>query len=121
MQIKREIRGYIIRNGRIEPEWSNTERKTLDIGRRAISSLVQFQGVNDLYRLAGTARQDKIDFNVAYIGADFHYPHPREFDREYMKQLFDYGYRLGETGDPWHKRLPDEPEPSPDTRASAQR
>ena len=121
LQLERKIRGYIIRNGRIEPEWSNTERKTLDIGKRAISSLVQFQGINDLYRLAGTARQDNVDFNVAYIGADFNYPHPREFDREYMKQLFDYGYRLGEKGDPWRKRLPDEPELLPDTRASARR
>ena len=30
MPIKREIRGYIICNGRIEPEWSSTERRTLD-------------------------------------------------------------------------------------------
>ena len=109
-----KIHGYVIRNGRIDPEWRSTERKTLDIGMRAISSLVQFQGINDLYRLAGTARQDKLDFNVTYIGADFHYPHSGEFDREYMKQLFAYGYRLGETGDAWHKRLPDEPEWSPD-------
>ena len=119
--LKREIRGYIIRNGRIEPEWSSTQRRTLDIGRRAITSLVQAQGINDLYRLAGTARQDKVDFNVAYIGSDFRYPHPGKFDREYMKQLFAYGYALGEKGDPWRKRLPDEPELSPNTRAPAQR
>jgi hypothetical protein len=37
-----------------------------------------------------TAQQDRVNFNLAYIGSDFSYPHNEKFDPEYMKRLFDY-------------------------------
>jgi hypothetical protein len=104
----REIRLYVIRNGRLEPEWSASKRRTLSIGGRAISVLIQTQGIGDLGRIYLTAKQDGADFNLAYIGADFDYPHDEEFDTEYMKRLFDHGYNLAAKGYPWHKAPPDE-------------
>jgi hypothetical protein len=105
---RRELHAYVIRNGRLEPEWSDTERHTLNIGGRAISALIQTQGINDLHRIYETAQRDGVDFNLAYIGSDFNYPHHKTFDPEYMKRLFDYAYRLGVNGYPWHKAPPDE-------------
>ena len=83
----RELHTYVIRNGRLEPDWNNTRRRTLDIGGRAISSLVQIQGINDVHRLYQIARQDGADFKLAYIGADFVVPHTKEFDPIYMRKL----------------------------------
>jgi hypothetical protein len=105
---RRELHAYVIRNGRLEPEWSDTERHTLSIGGRAISALIQAQGINDLQRIYQTARQDGVDFNLAYIGSDFNYPHNENFDPEYMKRLFDYAYQLSAKGYPWHKAPPGE-------------
>jgi hypothetical protein len=105
---RRELHAYVIRNGRLEPEWSDTERHTLSIGGRAISALIQAQGINDLQRIYQTARQDGVDFNLAYIGSDFNYPHNEDFDPEYMKRLFDYAYQLSAKGYPWHKAPPGE-------------
>jgi hypothetical protein len=105
---RREIHAYVIRNGKLEPEWSDTERHTLSIGARAISALVQTQGISDLQRIYQTARRDGVDFNLAYIGSDFSYPHKETFDPEYMKRLFDYAYRLSVKGYPWHKAPPGE-------------
>jgi predicted acylesterase/phospholipase RssA len=104
----RELHTYVIRNGRLEPAWSNTRRRTLDIGGRAINSLVQIQGINDVQLLYRTAQQDGADFKLAYIGADFDYPHTVEFDSGYMKKLFDYGHALGASGKAWHAAPPNE-------------
>jgi len=106
--LRREIRVYVIRNGRLEPKWSETKRRTLRIGGRAISVLTQAQGINDLSRIYLTAKQDGADFNLAYVGSDFEHPHEEEFDTDYMKRLFEYSYTLGAKGYPWHKVPPSE-------------
>ena len=108
---RRELHAYVIRNGRLEPTWSDTQRHTLDIGARAISALIQTQGINDLYRIYQTAKRDGVDFNLAYIGSDFNYPHHAKFDPEYMKRLFDHAYQLSVKGYPWHKEPPGEATP----------
>jgi predicted acylesterase/phospholipase RssA len=94
---------YVIRNGTLEPQWSGTKRRTLSIGGRAISALIQTQGISDLERIYRMAQQDKADFNLAYIGSDFDFAHDRKFDGEYMKRLFDYAFQLSVKGYPWHK------------------
>ena len=105
---RRELHAYVIRNGRLEPEWSDTERHTLSIGGRAISALIQTQGISDLQRIYQTAQRDGVDFNLAYIESDFNYKHNETFDPEYMKRLFDYAYQGSANGYPWHKESPGE-------------
>jgi hypothetical protein len=102
----RELHAYVIRNGKLEPQWSGVKRRTLNIGGRAISALVQTQGISDLDRIYDTAQQDGVDFNLAYIGSDFSDVHNEEFNTAYMKQLFDYAYQLSVKGYPWHKAPP---------------
>ena len=109
-----EIRAYVVRNGRLQPEWLGTRRRTLGIGTRAISALTQTQGINDVDRIYRAAQRDGVDFNLAYIEADFNHPHDKDFDPEYMQRLFDYSYRLGANGYPWHKALPREAAPEPE-------
>src|SRR5262245_61447954 len=57
--IKRDRHLYVIRNARLDPDWAQVERRTLSIAGRAISSLIQTQGVGDLYRIYLTARRDR--------------------------------------------------------------
>ncbi len=109
--LRRDIKVYAIRNGRLESEWIETKRRTLRIGGRAIDVLTQAQGINDLSRIYLTAKQDGADFNLAYIDSDFEYPHEKDFDTEYMKRLFEYSYALGAKGYPWHKVPPSEAPP----------
>jgi hypothetical protein len=97
---------YVIRNARLDPEWATVQRSTLSIAGRAVSSLIQTQGLGDLYRIYSTAQRDGLDYNLAYIGADFNTPRKEDFDNEYMRALFDYGYQLGRKGYPWHKTPP---------------
>lgn len=106
-RLRRDRHFYVIRNGKMEPQWSGTKRRTLSIGGRAISALIQMQGISDLERIYRIAQQDGADFNLAYIGSDFLHLPNHQFDGEYMKRLFDYAFELSAKGYPWHK--------SPDT------
>lgn len=102
----RERSVYVIRNARLDPDWASVDRNTLTIAGRAISSLIQTQGVGDLYRIYLTAQKDGLDYNLAYIGADFRAEHKEDFDTAYMRALFDYGYQLAKKGYPWQKAPP---------------
>jgi predicted acylesterase/phospholipase RssA len=99
----RERKLYIIRNSRLDPEWAQVDRRTLTIVGRAISSLIQMQGIGDLYRLYVTAQKDGLDYNLAYIPPSFNVPKKEDFDTAYMRQLFELGYSMALKGYPWQK------------------
>lgn len=94
-------KAYIIRNSRIDADWKEIERDTLSIMGRAVAQLIQSQGYGDLYRIYQTTQRDHVEFNLAYIGADFKFPHDEEFDRQYMNALYQYSHELGQAGYPW--------------------
>lgn len=102
----RERKLFIIRNARLDHDWVQVERRTLPIIQKAIASLIQTQGIGDLYRLYLTAKQDRIDFNLAFIPKAFNAAHSEEFDRSYMESLFEFGYTLASKGNPWVKAPP---------------
>ena len=104
--VSRERRVYIIRNARLDPDWANVDRRTMDIAERAISSLIHSQGVGDLYRVYLEAQRDGLDFNLAYIPASFDASHRMDFDTEYMRALFRTAYELAVKGYPWEKKPP---------------
>mgnify|MGYP000072415526 CR=1 FL=1 len=97
---------YIIRNAKISIDQSKTERNGLSIVDRSLKKMIQAQGVGNLYQIYEIARRDNISFNLAFIGDDFSYPHPNEFDQAYMKALFNYGYQKALTGYPWNTSPP---------------
>jgi hypothetical protein len=102
----RERKLYIIRNTRLDPEWAQVDRRTLSIAGRAISSLIQTQGIGDLYRIYLTAQRDGLDYNLAYVPSSFNVPKKEDFDTEYMRKLFDVGYDMALKGYPWQKTPP---------------
>jgi predicted acylesterase/phospholipase RssA len=106
--IRRDRVAYVIRNARLDPKWADVHRKTLSIAGRAIDSLIQTQGVGDLYRIYMVAKRDDVDFNLGFIPATFNEKAEESFDPVYMTKLFGVGYaeatRPG--GYPWHKSPP---------------
>jgi hypothetical protein len=104
--ISRERLVYIIRNARLDPDWAQVERRTLSIAGRAVSSLIQTQGVGDLYRIYIATQRDGIDYNLAYIPESFTTPLEEPFDTAYMRQLFQVGYGMAVRGYPWAKVPP---------------
>ena len=103
---QRSRRLYVVRNARIDPEWASVQRWTLSIAGRAISSLMQTQGIGDLYRIYLIAQRDHVDFNLAFIPSTFDLPHKKQFDTAYMRGLYQVGYEMGAAGYPWRKTPP---------------
>ena len=101
-----KLDAYIIRNGRLEPEWANVERRTLDIAGRAISTMIAAAGYSDAVKIYYACQRDQIGYNLAYIGREFDMPLPQPFDPAYMKALYDYGYRRAVRGYDWSKKPP---------------
>jgi hypothetical protein len=104
--IERERRVYIIRNARLDPDWAQVERRTMSIAGRAIASLLQTQGVGDLYRIYIATQRDGFDYNLAYIPETFTTPLTEPFEGGYMRALFKVGHDLGVAGYPWAKAPP---------------
>lgn len=105
----RERKAYLIRNARQDPNWAEVQPRTLSIAGRAISTMIQASGTNDMLRIYYVTQRDGVDYNLAFIGSDFNTPHAADFDQAYMQALFDYGYQQGRAGYDWKKTPPGMP------------
>lgn len=106
LEVKGEPSVYLIRNARLRPVRKAMIRKVFPIADRSISSLIRTQGIGDMYRVYLAAERDGIDYNLAYVPEDFNEKPKEMFDPEYMKRLFDVGYRMAKSGFPWKKAPP---------------
>jgi predicted acylesterase/phospholipase RssA len=104
--LERERSVYLIRNARQDEEWAEVQPRTLSIAGRAIATMIHSGGSNDIARIYFITQRDRVDFNLAYIGREFSFPHETEFDRAYMNALFNYGYEQARKGYDWKKELP---------------
>jgi hypothetical protein len=103
---QRERVMHVVMNARIDPDWAETERKALSIASRAITSMINTQGIGDLYRVYLTAERDGVAFNLAHIPSDFTHPHQEEFDNDFMRALYARGYAFAASGEAWHTQPP---------------
>jgi hypothetical protein len=103
---RRSRSAYIVRNAKLTSTPMETERRTLSIAGRAITTLIASNGVGDLYRMYTTTQRDGVAYKLAFIGSDFAEPYPGLFDRTYMNKLFDYGRSKARSGYPWRSAPP---------------
>lgn len=96
-----DITAYVIRNARLDPDWSVVERRTLGIAGRAISTMIAASGQNDLTRIYNTTQQDQVAFRLAFIGTDFDRQLTTPFEQAYMRALFANGLARAQAGFPW--------------------
>jgi predicted acylesterase/phospholipase RssA len=97
---------YVIRNGKIDPEWQSVSENVVSITQRSISTLIKNQGIGDLYRIYSITKRDGIDFNLASIPPDFSETSDETFNQKYMIALFDRGYNLASHNYSWVKAPP---------------
>ena len=87
---------YVIRNSRLKTEWSDVERQTLSIAQKAVSTMINYNGVGDLYRMYLVTQRAGASFNLTYISDDFQAEHKEDFDQTYMRALYHYAYEKAE-------------------------
>jgi len=103
---RRDRHAYVIRNGRLDPDWASTDRRFLSIASRAIATMIHYSGYSDVFRIYATTKRDGVDYNLAFIGPDFPAVKHELFDPTYLRALFDYGYVRGRQGYRWRKAPP---------------
>ncbi len=69
------------------------------------SSLAETVNLNYLY-----AKAHGIDFSLSFIPRAYPKGDTKLFDTDYMRGLYDYGLKLGQSGDFWKKQPPDQGE-----------
>jgi hypothetical protein len=104
--LKRKRVAYVIRNARLDPDYAMAERRTVTIAGRAINTMLAASGQNDVLRTYFISQRDGVEYNLAYIGADFTLEKKGEFEQAYMQALFQYGYEQAKAGREWHKLPP---------------
>ncbi len=102
----RPRRLYIIRNARPGADPETVPRNTMKIADRAIATLIQAQGLSDLYQLYVIAQRDGIDYNVAYIPQSFSERLSGPFDQAYMRSLYSVGRDTMLSGGAWFSAPP---------------
>ena len=97
---------YLIRNARLHPQMKPLVPKIIPIASTAISSLIRTQGIGDMYRMYFGAMRDGLNYNLAFIPAEFDEKSDEIFDPNYMRKLFNFGYQLAMSGNPWDEKPP---------------
>jgi hypothetical protein len=99
---------YMVVNGKLNGEFHLVKPTTIPIASQSFSlnlrsSLSETVNLNYLY-----AKAHGIDFNLSFIAKDYPNGDKKQFDTDYMRGLFDYGLKLGQSGDFWKKQPPDQ-------------
>lgn len=88
-------RVYVIKNGKITPEYEIVEPKTLTIAARSISTLIKSQNWGELYRIRRMAADDNVAFNFLSIPESFSFTTTEIYDPKYQRALFEIGREAG--------------------------
>lgn len=100
------LRVWIVRNGRVEPEWHAVEGSIAAIASQSLAALVRVQGAGDLYRMHAFCA--RFGFQYHYIGIPERFPDQREdeFDNKVLRELYEAGRAAGREPDRWAATLP---------------
>jgi predicted acylesterase/phospholipase RssA len=99
---------YVVKNGKLNPEYEAVQANTLAISARSLFTITKSQSIGDINRIYATADRDDAEFRLAAIPADFAVKQTEVFDPVYMKELYEVGYQLGRGGYPWMRIPPEE-------------
>ncbi len=105
--VKVSRRLWLIRNGKLTPEYANVSLSAASIAMRSLETLTKYQGLGDINRIYDHAKLDGMDFNLASIPPTFNERRPAPFDPGYMNALFKTAYELGRSGYQWAKVPPE--------------
>jgi hypothetical protein len=97
---------YIIQNMQSVLPYEPVESNLIEISTKPIMGLLANHGNGDLYRIHTLAEREGIKFKLVFIPSDFELQPSELFDPEVMEKLFDLGYHMALTGNPWQNYPP---------------
>ncbi len=98
-------RVYVIRNGKMQPEWEDVCPNVLTIAERALTTLIKANAAGDIHRIYALCKFSKTEFRLACI-PDEHKSSPKSFDNSEMRCVFNLGFQAGVSGQAWQDHPP---------------
>jgi Patatin-like phospholipase len=92
---------YVINNGKIGLGEQTTENCLKPIGLRAVSCLLNQNGVDSILKARLAAKDAGYDFHLSYIPDDVNELESFDFNPPDMTRLFDAGFAKGRLNDRW--------------------
>jgi predicted patatin/cPLA2 family phospholipase len=97
---------YVIRNGKLKPEYKASVQTVAGLATRSIATLVKYQALSNIAAISELARRLKARFAFVAVPESFDEKPRSEFDPVYMQALFRLGYEHGRKGDSWQTQPP---------------
>jgi predicted patatin/cPLA2 family phospholipase len=97
---------YVIKNGKLDVEAEQVRRHVFPISVRSFSTLMKSQSWSDMLRLHNTAQRDNVEFNYISLPYNYEAKGNEMFDPEEMKRLYELGYSIATSDNPWQKEIP---------------
>jgi hypothetical protein len=101
VDVDRERNIYVIRNGELGSEPRPVPRNLADISRRAMSSMIKSQALDDLYRIYRLSREQGLSFHWIALPPGYKPASGDMFDPKEMNRLFEFGYEMGKRRNVW--------------------
>ncbi len=106
---ERRMRLYVIRNGKLGPEYEPSVQTVPGLASRAIATLVKYQSLANIMAISELAKRLKAGFAFSAVPERFVEKPRSEFDPLYMQALFKVGYEQGRSGKAWRSVPPASP------------
>jgi predicted patatin/cPLA2 family phospholipase len=97
---------YVIKNGKLDVEAEQVPRRFIKIAGRSFSTLMKAQSWGDMIRLYDRAKKDNVEFSYISIPNNYESKGNEMFDPKEMKRLYDLGYKIATSDNPWQKEIP---------------
>jgi hypothetical protein len=92
---------YILRNGQLAAEPKHIKRIVTDISSRSLASMIKSSAIMDLFRIYAITQRDGFGFHYLDVPDSYVRNSTELFDSEEMQRLFDIGYDVGSSENPW--------------------
>jgi predicted acylesterase/phospholipase RssA len=98
---KRKKFVFVVQDGKLSPSYKDVKPQTLKIAGRAIGTLLKYKNYADIRRLYLLARKNGASFRMISIPDHYNRVSKEPFDKAYMGDLYNLGYRMGQSGSEW--------------------
>lgn len=98
---------FIVKNGKLAPEFQAVKPTAIAIGARSVSTLIKAQNHSDIYRIYRQAVESQAEFRLTAVPESFSAKPKEAFDSAYQRDLFETGRAMGRDGGNW-TRVPPE-------------
>ena len=100
---------YVIRNGKLVPEYRSSKLNALSLASRAVATMVKYQVVADIRALARDAKETGTNLYFNATPPSFDAVSRKAFDPAYAQRLYVVGSAVGRAGT-WSTMIPASPQ-----------